>query len=50
VKVEKNRFAVACGEGILWIASLQLEGKKRMSTHDFLLGNALQPGELLGVQ
>lgn len=50
VKVEKNRFAVACGEGMLWIVSLQLEGKKRMSTHDFLLGNALQPGELLGVQ
>lgn len=48
VKVEKNRFAIACGEGALWITSLQLEGKKRMSTHDFLLGNAMESGMVLG--
>ncbi|MBO5165132.1 MAG: methionyl-tRNA formyltransferase [Lachnospiraceae bacterium] len=48
VKVEKNRFAVACGNGALWITSLQLEGKKRMSTHDFLLGNAMEKGMVLG--
>ena len=48
VKVEKNRFAVACGSGALWITSLQLEGKKRMATHDFLLGNAMEKGMVLG--
>ena len=28
---------------------LQLEGKKRMGTHDFLLGVKMLPGEVLGV-
>lgn len=44
IKVEKNRFAVKCGEGALWILSLQLEGKKRMRTLDFLLGNEIKQG------
>lgn len=44
IKVEKNRFAVKCGEGALWILSLQLEGKKRMRTLDFLLGNGIMQG------
>lgn len=44
VKVEKNRFAVKCGDGVLWITSLQIEGKKRMTTHDFLLGNTVERG------
>ena len=46
--VEKQRFAVGCGEGILWINSLQLEGKKRMDTQAFLLGNTVTPGMRLG--
>ena len=46
IKVEKNRFAVKCGEGALWILSLQLEGKKRMSTLDFLLGNGIKQGSV----
>lgn len=46
VKVEKDRFAVECGEGILWIKSLQLEGKKRMDTKTFLLGNHMEPGKM----
>lgn len=48
VKVEKDRFLVACGTGALWITSLQLEGKKRMDTHDFLLGNDVVQGMCLG--
>ena len=32
----------------LKVMELQLEGKKRMTTHDFLLGVKVQPGELLG--
>ncbi len=42
--IEKDRFAILCGTGILWITSLQLEGKKRMNTHDFLLGNKISAG------
>lgn len=48
VAIERNRFAVACKTDVLWISSLQLEGKKRMCTHDFLLGNAVQTGMILG--
>ncbi|MDE6129662.1 MAG: methionyl-tRNA formyltransferase, partial [Lachnospiraceae bacterium] len=47
IRVEKNRFAVKCKEGALWILSLQLEGKKRMSTRDFLLGNEIGQGTVL---
>jgi len=48
VEVTKNTIKVATGEGLLCINELQLEGKKRMSTHDFLLGVKVQPGEKLG--
>ncbi len=47
VGVTKEAINVACGEGVLEIYSLQMEGKKRMSTHDFLLGVKVQEGELL---
>lgn len=48
LQVEKDRFTVACGAGALSIFEVQLEGKKRMSTHDFLLGVKVKPGEVLG--
>lgn len=41
-------FTVAAGQGTLRVQELQLEGKKRMSAHDFLLGMRLAPGEKLG--
>ena len=44
-EVTKTAIKVACKEGVLSILSLQLEGKKRMSAHDFLLGVKVQPGE-----
>ena len=47
VEVTKDAIKVACGEGILEVYSLQLEGKKRMSAHDFLLGVKVQEGEHL---
>lgn len=46
VEVTKDTIKVVCGEGLLCIKSLQLEGKKRMSTHDFLLGVKVQSGEV----
>ena len=48
VSVTKDFFFVKTGEGALKICELQLEGKKRMSVHDFLLGVKVQAGDLLG--
>lgn len=48
--VSKNSVTVAAGEGALEIFELQLEGKKRMTAHDFLLGVKMEPGEVLGNQ
>lgn len=44
VNVTKNTIEVACGRGILQICELQLEGKKRMDTKTFLLGNQWKAG------
>ena len=46
--VEKDFFIVSTGEGSLRIEEVQLEGKKRMSCHDFLLGVKVVPGDRLG--
>ena len=42
--VAKDCLAVNTGEGTLEIRELQPEGKKRMTVHDFLLGNRLEKG------
>lgn len=47
VKVTGDMFEVATGDGRLQIYELQLEGKRRMSTHDFLLGVKVSVGEML---
>ena len=47
-QVGKDFLDVACGEGILRIYSLQLEGKKRMAVKDFLLGNEVDAGMVMG--
>lgn len=46
--IEKDHIQVQTGEGFLSIYELQLEGKKRMSAHDFLLGVKMAVGERLG--
>lgn len=46
--VDRQDFTVATGRGSLKALEVQLEGKKRMSAHDFLLGVRLAPGEKLG--
>lgn len=48
VRVDKDFFEVATGSGSLRVYELQMEGKKRMSAHDFLLGVKIEPGEKLG--
>lgn len=44
VLVDKKSFVVRCKSGGLRILNLQLEGKKRMDTAAFLLGNKLEAG------
>ena len=44
VGVDKNVFTIACGEKALAINELQLEGKKRMNTSDFLRGYQMEIG------
>lgn len=45
IKVDKDSFTVKCGTGALQIMELQLEGKKRMKTADFLCGSKVLAGE-----
>ena len=47
MQVDKDRVTVAAKEGVLHVYELQLEGKKRMTAHEFLLGVKMQPGEIL---
>lgn len=46
--VNKTSICVACGEGVLRITSVQLEGKKRMDVQAFLLGYPVKVGDKLG--
>lgn len=48
IAVTKDCINIAAGKGSILIFELQLEGKKRMTAHDFLLGVKVQPGEILG--
>lgn len=48
LETDRDSVTVAAGQGALCIRELQLEGKKRMTVHDFLLGARLQPGDVLG--
>ncbi len=48
IAVDKQSFTVAAGEGALQILELQIEGKKRMSCKDFLLGYQIAKGDKLG--
>ncbi len=45
---KKGELIVATGDGCLKIIELQPEGKRRMSAHDFLLGNDLKVGDRFG--
>ena len=44
VKKDKESIYVQTGEGMLRILEIQLEGKKRMSVKDFMLGHSFETG------
>ncbi len=47
-RVGKDTFTVECKSGALEVKEVQLEGKKRMSVRDFLLGCKLSEGMHIG--
>lgn len=47
-RVTKKEIFVQTGDGVLCLQEVQLEGKKRMKVHDFLLGCKVEEGEVLG--
>ena len=48
VKVSKDRFTVACAEGVLDILKVQMEGKRVIPAKDFINGARIKEGEKLG--
>ncbi len=48
VSVEKDGFGVLTGDGILFVKELQLEGKRKMTTEEFLRGFQIEEGTILG--
>lgn len=49
IRAHGDELVIACGEGtVLHVLELQPEGKRRLSTHDFLNGAHLHDGEKLG--
>lgn len=48
IKVTKDEIYVMCQEGALVFLEIQPEGKKSMTTHDYLLGKKIEVGTKLG--
>ncbi len=46
--VVTDAVLVKCSEGLLRLDELQIAGKKRMKTEDFLRGHKVEPGDILG--
>ena len=44
---DKSRLQIACGQGVLDILEVQIEGKKKMTIVEFLNGHELKQGDLL---
>ncbi len=48
IQVDADAIYVNTSDGVLKITELQLEGKRRMKTRDFLLGYKIEVGDVLG--
>ncbi len=48
LRADRQGILVATGQGGILLHEVQLEGKRRMSAHEFLLGHPLAPGTILG--
>ena len=50
VRADKHGLLVAAGQGGVLLREVQVEGKKRMSARDFLMGTLVAPGTVLSAQ
>jgi methionyl-tRNA formyltransferase len=48
IQADNLGVRVSCGRGTLWLESVQLEGRKRVSAREFANGARLAPGERFG--
>lgn len=48
LSVDEEGMRVACGEGIINITKLQFPGKKAMAVSEYIKGNTIKTGEILG--
>lgn len=48
VKADKNGLLITTGEGLLSVAEIQKEGGRRMAVGDYLAGNPLRGGSVVG--
>ena len=46
IAADKGGIQVACGQKVLVLHEVQLEGKKRMEADAFLRGYQLKPGDM----
>ena len=44
----KDRLCIACGDGVLELVEVQIEGGRRMKAAEFLRGHRVRKGEVLG--
>ncbi|MDP3387638.1 MAG: methionyl-tRNA formyltransferase [Eubacteriales bacterium] len=48
LEVDEQGISVACSDGYLVVNEIQLPGKRRMTVKQFLLGNSIETGYMLG--
>ncbi len=48
LSADKDGLVVACKAGAIFVGSVKFDGKKRMSVKDYLVGNKIEKGTVLG--
>ena len=48
LRSDRNGILVAAGRGAVLLREVQPEGKRRMAAHEFLIGNPIAAGTVLG--
>ncbi|MDD6311524.1 MAG: methionyl-tRNA formyltransferase [Firmicutes bacterium] len=48
VEAKKDTLEIACGEGVLKVLEIQAPGKKRVTAGEYLRGNSIEIGTVLG--
>lgn len=48
IRISKNSFSVSTGNGVIEILEIQLPNKRKMTVSEYLVGNSIELGTLLG--